>query len=195
MYIYIYILNVFKKPVGYQKNGCPFASFFRPILKKKGRPIECRHRPSWIHSIYIYIYVYIICTPRLNQTCNFLICFFLGWIQSPVGQSAKKNPSQLPNEPFSDQLMRLAFDNSWCWQHIITPFGQHDVKKNRGFIWSRWSKNLKPLFIYIPFTPPNDKPGTQEWCCWRWVSFFNKVSFRFHGSWKGGVILFIYPED
>ena len=34
-------LNVFKKPV-----GCPFASFFRPILKKKGRPIECRHRPS-----------------------------------------------------------------------------------------------------------------------------------------------------
>ena len=47
-----YTLNVFKKPVGYQKNGCPFASFFRPILKKKGRPLECRHRPSWIHSTY-----------------------------------------------------------------------------------------------------------------------------------------------
>ena len=35
-----YILNVFKKPVGYQKNRRPFASFSRPNLKTKGRPIE-----------------------------------------------------------------------------------------------------------------------------------------------------------
>jgi len=33
-----HLLNVFKRPVEYQKFGCPFASSFRPILKKKGRP-------------------------------------------------------------------------------------------------------------------------------------------------------------
>ena len=38
--------------MGYQKSGRPFASFSGPNLKKKGRPIERRHKPSCIHSRY-----------------------------------------------------------------------------------------------------------------------------------------------